>query len=69
MILAALFLLLLAGPAAAHGTLPGGTGFQAGALHPIVALDHLLALLVTGLAVGRTGVRWWRRGSWRWLRA
>ncbi len=53
MILGTLLLLLLAGPAAAHGTLPGGTGFQAGALHPVVALDHLLALLVTGLAVGR----------------
>ena len=53
MILGTLLLLLLAGPAAAHGTLPGGTGFQAGALHPVVALDHLLALLGTGLAVGR----------------
>ena len=50
---AALLLLLLVGPAAAHGALPGGAGFQAGALHPIVALDHLLALLVTGLALGR----------------
>jgi urease accessory protein len=51
--LAALLVLLLAGPAAAHGTLPGGNGFQAGALHPVVAIEHLLALLVTGLAIGR----------------
>ena len=49
----AALLILLAGPAAAHGTLPGGSGFQAGALHPVVATDHLLALLVTGLALGR----------------
>ncbi|MGQ0566913.1 MAG: HupE/UreJ family protein [Gemmobacter sp.] len=51
--LATLMALVLAGPAAAHGTLPGGTGFQAGALHPLVATDHLLALLVAGLAIGR----------------
>lgn len=55
--LAALLLLLLADPAAAHGTLPGGNGFQAGALHPLVAIEHLLALLVTGLAVGRADGR------------
>ncbi len=51
--LVALLVLLLADPAAAHGTLPGGNGFQAGALHPLVAIEHLLALLVTGLALGR----------------
>ena len=57
MILGVLLVLLLAGPAAAHGTLPGGTGFQAGALHPLVATEHLMALLVTGLALGRAGGR------------
>ena len=57
MILGVLLLVLLAGPAAAHGTLPGGTGFQAGALHPLVATEHLLALLVTGLTLGRAGGR------------
>ena len=54
MILAAfLFALLLAGPAAAHGTLPGGAGFGAGALHPLYATEHLLALIAAGLALGR----------------
>ena len=46
-------LMLMAGPAAAHGTLPGGGGFYSGALHPLVALEHLLALLATGFLLGR----------------
>lgn len=45
--------LLLAGPAGAHGTLPGGGGFYAGAAHPFLAWEHLLALLAVGLLVGR----------------
>lgn len=57
MILGVLLLVLLAGPAAAHGTLPGGSGFQAGALHPLVATEHLMALLVTGLTLGRAAGR------------
>lgn len=57
--LAALLALLLAGRAAAHGTLPGGTGFQMVALHPIVAIDHLLALLLAGVVLGRGA----RRGA------
>lgn len=41
----------------AHGTLPGGGGFYSGALHPVVALDHLLALLALGLLSGRWQTR------------
>lgn len=44
---------LVAGPAAAHGSLPGGSGFLAGALHPFVAVEHLLLLLSLGLLSGR----------------
>lgn len=45
--------LLEAGPVGAHGTLPGGGGFYAGAAHPFLALEHLLALLTLGLLLGR----------------
>jgi hydrogenase/urease accessory protein HupE len=50
-------LALVALPAEAHGTLPGGDGFYAGALHPFVALEHLLALFSVGLILGRDGLR------------
>lgn len=53
MIFLAVLGLLVAGPAAAHGTLPGGGGFYSGAAHPLLALDHLLALLAGGLVLGR----------------
>ncbi len=46
-----------ASAAEAHGTLPGGGGFYSGALHPLMALEHLLVLLAAGLAVGRDGHR------------
>ncbi len=57
MILFTLLLIVLGGPAAAHGTLPGGGGFYSGALHPFVALDHLVALLALGLTLGRHQLR------------
>ena len=50
-------LILSASAARAHGTLPGGGGFYSGALHPLVALEHLLLLLAAGLALGRDGYR------------
>ena len=48
----ALLLICVAGQAAAHGTLAGGNSFYAGAAHPFVAFEHLLALLALGLLVG-----------------
>jgi urease accessory protein len=45
--------ILAAGPAAAHGTLPGGGGFYAGALHPFLAWEHLFLLIALGLLMGR----------------
>ncbi len=57
MIFLAVLLLLVAGPAAAHGTLPGGGGFYAGMAHPLLALEHLLVLLAGGLVLGRDGGR------------
>ncbi len=53
----ATLLILSASAAQAHGSLPGGGGFYSGALHPLVALEHLLVLLVAGLALGRDGDR------------
>lgn len=59
MILVRLTLLLIAAamPAQAHGTLPGGGGFYSGALHPLVAIEHLLLLLAAGLILGRDDLR------------
>jgi urease accessory protein len=45
---AALAILAVAVPAAAHPGHPDG-GFTAGLLHPLTGLDHLLALLAVGL--------------------
>lgn len=50
---AAALSVLVAGPAAAHGSLPGGSGFLAGALHPFIAVEHLLLLVSLGLLSGR----------------
>jgi hydrogenase/urease accessory protein HupE len=50
-------LLLTAGPAAGHGTLPGAGGFQAGVAHPFAAGEHLLLLLGLGALLGRQGQR------------
>lgn len=44
---------LAAGPARAHGTLPGGGGFYAGAAHPFLAWEHLLLLIALGLLLGQ----------------
>lgn len=53
-----LAILLLCGQSAqAHGTWTGAGGFVSGALHPFVALDHLLALATAGLVLGRDGMR------------
>jgi urease accessory protein len=57
MIRLAALLLLAASPAAAHGTLPGGGGFYAGAAHPFLAGDHLLLLIGLGVLLGRLGLR------------
>lgn len=50
-------LLLSAPPAGAHGALAGGGGFYAGAAHPFLAADHLLALAAFGLLLGRASRR------------
>lgn len=55
--LAPLLLVLLASPAAAHGTLPGGSGFAAGFVHPFVAVEHLLLLAGFGIVMGRQSRR------------
>jgi urease accessory protein len=57
MIRLAALALLSATPAAAHGTLPGGGGFYAGAAHPFLAGDHLILLIGLGILLGRTGQR------------
>ncbi|MGL4320071.1 MAG: HupE/UreJ family protein, partial [Paracoccaceae bacterium] len=57
MIRLAVVLTFLVGPAAAHGTLPGGGGFTGGFLHPLVAADHLLLLLAMGGLIGRQHIR------------
>lgn len=57
MIRLAVLFALLASPAAAHGTLPGGDGFAAGFAHPFVAAEHLLALLALGILIGRQATR------------
>jgi urease accessory protein len=53
----ALLLAMLAAPATAH-PLPGaGAGFAAGVAHPLLGLDHLLAMVAVGLWAGRIGDR------------
>lgn len=47
-------------PAAAHGGLGGGDGFLSGALHPFIAVEHLILLLGLGLLSGRLSME--RRG-------
>jgi urease accessory protein len=50
-------LLAIATPVHAHGALPGGGGFYAGAAHPFVSLDHLVALLAIGLMLSQHDLR------------
>lgn len=56
--LAALILLCIAAPAFAH---PGhdlpGAGLIAGLLHPLLGLDHLLAMIVVGIWAAQLGGR------------
>jgi urease accessory protein len=51
------FAVLMATPATAHGTLPGGGGFWAGLAHPFLAFDHAMVLIALGLLLGRMGQR------------
>ena len=53
----AVLLMLAATPVHAHGALPGRGGFYAGALHPLVSLDHLVALLAIGLLLSQRDLR------------
>ena len=46
---AALALAALAGPAAAHTGLGGGSGFASGFLHPLLGADHVVAMVAVGL--------------------
>lgn len=46
-----------ASPAHAHGALPGGGGFYAGAAHPFVSLDHLVTLIAIGLLLSQRDLR------------
>jgi urease accessory protein len=50
-------LMVAATPVHAHGALPGGGGFYAGAAHPFVSLDHLVALLAIGLLLSQRDLR------------
>lgn len=45
---------LAAGPVGAHG-LEGGSGFADGFLHPISGLDHVLVMVLAGLAAVHLG--------------
>ncbi len=59
-ILATVFLLIMAPLAEAHTGLVQN-GFMSGLSHPLLGLDHLLAMLGVGLWAGRAGgkARWW----------
>lgn len=46
-------LALVAGPAAAHGGLGSTAGFLGSALHPLVAVEHLILLVGLGLVAGQ----------------
>jgi urease accessory protein len=50
-------LIVTAAPAQAHGTLPGGGGFYAGAMHPFASLDHFVALVTIGLILSQRDLR------------
>lgn len=57
--LALVVFLLLCFPAAAYGHVAGepGEGFVAGLLHPLVGLDHFLAMLGVGIVSSQMGGR------------
>lgn len=50
-------LMLLAPVASAHTFGAHGAGFMAGIVHPLIGLDHLLALIAAGLWAGGLGGR------------
>jgi urease accessory protein len=53
--------LLLAGAADAHTGLGHAAGFVSGFIHPLLGLDHLIAMLAAGVFAGkREGVVSWR---------
>jgi urease accessory protein len=53
---------LLASPVAnAHGL--HGSGFMEGLVHPVLGIDHLLAMLAMGVSVAAMGVRWQRAAA------
>ena len=54
---AALLSVLAASPAMAHTGMGAYHGFAAGALHPLLGLDHLLAMGAVGLWAGLVGGR------------
>jgi len=54
---AACGLMLLPALAQAHPGHGAGMSFAAGALHPLAGLDHLAALIATGVLAGRLGKR------------
>jgi urease accessory protein len=47
--LCALALTALAAPALAHSELAGDSGFVSGLLHPVLGLDHVVAMVAVGL--------------------
>lgn len=55
--LAALAGIVAAGPAAAHTGVGSAHGFAAGVLHPLLGLDHLLAMVAVGLLAALAGGR------------
>lgn len=59
--IAAVVLALASGPAAAHGLDAAGGGFAAGFGHPLLGLDHLLAMIAVGLWASQLG----GRGLWQ----
>lgn len=56
-IAALLTLVLVAGPAHAHGATAGVNTFTAGFLHPLTALEHVLPLVALGLLAGQRGLK------------
>lgn len=56
-LLAVAVVLASAGPAAAHPGHDAGTGFAYGFAHPLLGLDHLLAMMAVGLWAARIGGR------------
>ncbi|MFP5345051.1 MAG: HupE/UreJ family protein, partial [Gammaproteobacteria bacterium] len=54
----ALFTLIFAPGAFAHTSGAQGAGFYQGFIHPLLGLDHLLAMLAVGIWAAQTGARW-----------